>query len=86
MWDRFAVVGSKEQQYTEVSLSIDVLRIERNDFAQHRNGELRLLFLKMFLHLLFERPDSLDHILCHQSQVGEQDENRTSHVVTYTTN
>ena len=55
MRDRFGIVALKEQQYAEVCLSIDVLRIERDDFAKQRNGELRLLFLQMFLNLLFQR-------------------------------
>jgi len=59
MWDRFGVVGLKEQQYTEVCLSVHVVRIERSDFAQNRNGELWFLCLKMFLYLLFQRSDFL---------------------------
>src|SRR5438874_2678568 len=45
VWDRLDVFALKEQQYAEVSLSIDVFRVEQNDFAQHRNGELWFLFL-----------------------------------------
>jgi hypothetical protein len=61
--DRFSAVARKEQQCAEVSLNTEVPRIERNDFAQHRNGELWFLFLKIFLCLLFERSDFMLNIL-----------------------
>ena len=63
LWDRFGVVVLKEKKYAHVSAGIDILRIERNDFAEHRNGELRFLFLKIFLRLQFERSDFLLNVL-----------------------
>jgi ASPIC and UnbV len=65
----------KEKQDAEISLSTGIFRIERHDFAQHRNGELWFLFLKVFLCLLFERCDpfvKIRGILRHQGKPGQQ--------------
>src|SRR6185295_15229652 len=88
----FGVVALKEQQDTEVCPPIDILRIERNDFAQHRNGELRLLFLKILLDLLLKRSGfglNVLRALRHQSRPKHHEEKcaggsekKTSHVGT----
>ncbi len=61
--ERLGILALKVQQYAEISLGIEVLRIERDDFAQQRNGELWVLLLKVALYLLFERFDFLLNIL-----------------------
>ena len=46
--DRFGEVALKEQEHAEVRLAVEVLGVERDDFAQQRDGDLRLLLLKCF--------------------------------------
>ena len=78
---RLGVIALKEQQHAEVCLRIEVFRIERNDFSQHRNGELWLLFLKVFLGLLFESRDlgsDIRSILRDKSHTGQQTQNRAT--------
>ena len=95
MRDCIGVVALNEQEHAEIGLSIDVLRIERDDFAKQGDGKLRLLFLQMLLNLLFQGSDSGSGFLgtlSQQCQPGHPDNQGAAgssseafHVITYTT-
>src|SRR5260370_31100309 len=75
---RSGVIALKEKQYAEVCLAVEIPRVERNQFAEHWNGELGFLLLKELLYLLFQCGDFTRHvlgILRHQAHTGHQDDN-----------
>ncbi len=77
MRSRSGVIALKEKQYAEVCLAVEIPRVERNQFAEHWNGELGFLLLKELLYLLFQGGDFTRHvlgILRHQGQTGQQDD------------
>src|SRR5215467_4160530 len=95
MRDGFGIVALKGQEHAQICLSIDILRIERDDFLKQRDGKLWLLFLQMPLNLLFQGSHSGPGFLgalSQQCQPGHRDNQSATgslseafHVITYTT-
>ena len=63
MRNRFRVIPLKPSSTPRFACAIDVLRIERDNFAQHRNRKFRLLVLEILLQLPFQGPDLLLNVL-----------------------
>ncbi|MGB0075380.1 MAG: hypothetical protein WBP71_20695 [Terracidiphilus sp.] len=62
--DRFSVVVLEEQKNAQISPSIHVLRITRNDLPEDGNGKLGLLLLEVLQSLLLQIGDLLPLIGC----------------------
>src|SRR6185437_1143357 len=62
--DRFGIVVLEEKEDPQVSMGIDVLRIERDELPKDWNGELGLLFLQVLSCLLLKISDGALGIGC----------------------